>query len=214
MQNKIIPITPPLPSSIVAGTIKGGKDKRWMVETTNGLVNACPAFSCLVAPLAGDSVLIAEHDGHYTILAITERKQAEMALTFPGDVSLNSVSGRVCINSENISLTAGDDLTMLSSQCSTTASKCQFNSGKMQINSHELEARTQVVKWFGKSLDAVIDRVSQHAQNVMRRVEGVETLNVGNLIQTARNTLSTNAKRATISTEKDLKLDGERIHMG
>jgi hypothetical protein len=45
-------------------------------------------------------------------------------------------------------------------------------------------------------------------------VDTVETLNVGNLIQQVRNTLSSRAKQNMISASEDVRVDAKRIHMG
>ena len=48
----------------------------------------------------------------------------------------------------------------------------------------------------------------------MRWIEGVETLNIGDLVQTVRRAYTTRAERAVITAQKDVMIDGERIHMG
>jgi hypothetical protein len=48
----------------------------------------------------------------------------------------------------------------------------------------------------------------------MRIVEGVETLSIGNLIQHIRQNYTSHSHQTVITARKDMRIDGERIHMG
>jgi hypothetical protein len=64
------------------------------------------------------------------------------------------------------------------------------------------------------ALEVVAERVVHCARQVVRRVEDIETLQVGNLVQRVRENFITRSKRASVTASGDMHIDGERIHMG
>ena len=78
----------------------------------------------------------------------------------------------------------------------------------------DLVTHVNDAKIFAGSLHTVAKRVTQRFDALMRWVETVETLNIGNLIQNVRGALASHSHHAVITARKDVKIDGERIHMG
>jgi hypothetical protein len=60
----------------------------------------------------------------------------------------------------------------------------------------------------------VAKQITQKTDMLLRWVEGVETLSIGNLIQNVRQNYTSHSQQAVITASKDMRIDGERIHMG
>lgn len=215
MSTNVASIQPHQAAEIVEGYVKGGCNNRWVVEMPTGLKYADKAFSCMVEPQSGDKVLVSSSGNTGYILAVLERSDPDMTLNFPGNVELRTDAGAVQVKaSDRVSISAVNRLDLVSAHCDISASRTDLTNHQLRVTSESVEAKTGSVKWFGKRLDSVVNRITQHAQYVMRNIEGVETLNAGNLLQTVRNSLSVRSNHATITSKKDMRIDGERIHMG
>ena len=77
-----------------------------------------------------------------------------------------------------------------------------------------IEAHSKKVKLFSKSIDTISSRITQRTDVLMRWVENVETLNIGNMVQSIRNTKVCHAKQTIMTAKQDMRIDAERIHMG
>jgi len=66
----------------------------------------------------------------------------------------------------------------------------------------------------GQELQGTFDRVFQKSDQVMRWVETIETLNIGNWVQNIKHTLNSRAQHQIITAKSDVRVDAERIHMG
>ena len=182
------------------------------------LVIARPAFSCTIRPRAGDRVLVS-HDagGNCFILAILEREAEDQAmeLDFPGDVSFRAPAGRLSLSgAEEVRISSARRIQTLSPELGLQASETRLSSQRLDVTGESVEARFKEGRLFANRLESVVDTALQCAQNVIRKVEGVETLNVGSLMKTVRETLSIRSKHTVMSARRDMKLDAERIHMG
>ena len=63
-------------------------------------------------------------------------------------------------------------------------------------------------------MNLVTDRLTQRIKNSFKTVEGLDQQTSLNFLQTIGKTLSIRSRDAVITARKDVKIDGERIHMG
>lgn len=195
--------------------VQGGFGKDFMVLYSQGCVRAKLAFSCLVTPEPGDKVLVSTGNDLY-ILAIIERPNNEdMKLQFPADVSLVAKHGKI-----NLSGREGIDITS-PSQTNLTTNKLAINSLNTSIISNELSVRGDKVvsQWrevnsISKAFNFITDCLTQRMKNSFKTVDGVDQQTSLNFMQTIKKTLSIRSRDALITARKDVKIDGERIHMG
>ncbi|HKJ88426.1 MAG TPA: DUF3540 domain-containing protein [Gammaproteobacteria bacterium] len=200
-----------LGSGVVESAAQGG----WAVACDAGRVRARKAFSCLVEPRNGDRVLVAELAGEAYILAVLERPGCQDAcLSFPGNVEVQAPNG-------NLDMVADREVGVTASEAHVTAQRTRMLSremdvyaGTLAVRGGALNAQATEVNVTAQRSSSVIGRVFQRAESVIRQVEQVETLNVGNLIQTVREQLNLRARWGVLRTRKDLSIDGEHIHMG
>jgi len=201
--------------TLTTGVVKGIGGGAVMIDTGEGVFTAAVAVSCLVSPAPGDKALICRIDGLVYVLAILERPPAQgTTLSFPGDLRINAPNGRVEIAGSEATLRAAKKTRLISRDLRLTAENSSLHAVSFRGQTRDVEWRTGRAAVLAKTLDTMAERVVQSAKTVVRLVEEVETLRIGNLVQTVKNILTMNAKNTVMTARKEMTIDGERIHMG
>lgn len=196
--------------------VQGGFGREYMVHGSNGVMRATLAFSCLVTPEAGDKVLIncAAKESH--ILAIIERPQSnKMKLGFPGDVSMESSTGDIKLTAaKELTLTSAQEARIASAKVSMSALQTNIHSDKMSVSGDSISSQWREVTSVSDAMNLIVGNLTQRLKNCFKRVEGVEQKASQNYLQNIDKTLSIRSRDAVVTARKDVKIDGERIHMG
>lgn len=179
-------------------TVKAITDAGLIVHGSRGVTTARTAVSCLVDPAAGDLVLLSRTVGDCFVLAVLERTDDSRRISVPG---------RLAISADELSL-QGHQRTAIESEHTTVCAR------ELNVSGERAQARFRETRLIADAIEVVGDRIAQSARRVIRRVEEVETLNVGNLVQRIRANLVSRSKRASITASGDIHVDGKRIHMG
>ena len=198
-------------------TVSDQDPNGFIVQTESGHFPAKPALSCLIVPEVGDKVqLLRDSEGVCYILSILERSpETDVVIAFKGNVQMNSLKGSLCfVANQNIDLISAKDVNLVSENLDATAKVSRFQLGNLTVFSTTVSAYTEQVKVFAESIDTVLDRWSLRAKNCFRWIEGMDHLKASELFRLVRNTLTMHSRHAIISAEKDIKIDGERVHMG
>lgn len=176
------------------------------------------AFSCSICPRLGDQVLVSlEEGGNSYVLSILERPgdAQDCELEFPGDVSLKAANGVFDISaSRDLRLTSASRVQTLSPELALRTESARLSTRRLDVSGEQADARFQRGRFQVHQLESIVDSAIHCARTVVRKVEGIETFNVGSLIKTVRSTLTIRSKHAVISSRHDMKIDAERIHMG
>ena len=217
MNSKVIPILNKQDEcQLIKAVVKGVAQQTVMIDTGYGVMNAQTAFSCLVLPIVGDTVLVNQSANSCHILSVLQREaEQDMTLSYPANVKMTASSGQIdIVASEDINLLSASDTRMVSRNINMSASEMSVNSGKLTAHTTDIEAHSKTLKLYTNMLSIVAKQVTQKTKNLMRWVEGVETLSIGNLIQHIRQNYTSHSHQAVITARKDMRIDGERIHMG
>jgi hypothetical protein len=208
MHGNVIPIHSKASDFVIEiGLVKSVTADSTLVETRDGVLNAEVAFSCLVAPVRGDSVLISRSKRDCHILSILKRSCGKnMTIQFSGNVNLNAMQGTFEVMSKEARLES-PSVEMASVDTDIVAKRINATSDEIKFNFNHGDI-------FAKSIHTTADRILQCAKTVVRNVEGIETLNVGNMIQKVRKFFNVQSQYSSITAKKDIQIDGERIHMG
>ncbi|MEE4359813.1 MAG: DUF3540 domain-containing protein [Desulfococcaceae bacterium] len=217
MKTNIIPFTcPSTECKMETAWVKGVSEDAIMIQTDSGVMKAGTAFSCLVLPETGDKVLLSRSHRECYVLAVLERPLGkDMALHFPASVSMKAEQGQMnMVSGKDMNLISGQKTRMLSAETHISSGEMHINAAKLTARTHEMESHAKQVRFFADAVDSVVKRITQRADTIMRWVEGVETLNIGSLIQNVRRSLTSRSHQAIISAKEDISINGERIHMG
>jgi hypothetical protein len=85
---------------------------------------------------------------------------------------------------------------------------------RLEARGKQWEAAAEQVKLTASRLETVADRVLRHAKNVYDRVDELKQERLGRLRTLVRDAIDLRGKAATLVTEGEIRIDGERIHLG
>ncbi len=196
--------------------VTGCEQNRFTVCAGSESFTARMAASCLVRPAAGDQVLVCRQaSGKAFILAVLEQKDDTTCIDVPGDLRLNLCSGRLKVAAQD-----GIDLATAGS-LNTTAVRVGLEAleGKIRITNLRfvggcLQAGIEQVKWIAGSIETVVQRLVQRAKRIFRSVEDDEIVKAGRMDVSASKLMSLSGQYTVMTAKEDVKIDGERIHIG
>ncbi|MDO6721408.1 DUF3540 domain-containing protein [Psychrosphaera sp. 1_MG-2023] len=196
--------------------IQGGFNREYMVLSDRGAYRAQLAFSCFVQPETGDKVLINVDGKQSHIIAVIERPDNQDAkLSFPASLKVETKQGDLTFSSHrDIKLTATRQHSIVSEDLNITANSTQVYSTEMQVSGKNLKAQWTSIQTLSELITSVADKLIKTVKNSFSNVEGVEQKNSKNYVQNVSSTTTIRSQHAVITAEKDMKIDGERIHMG
>lgn len=215
MAKNVLPIRPVSgAASLEHAEVKGGSGHQFMVQLAQGLVAARTAVSCLVRPESGDKVLVSSNGQDHYILAVLARTDSSIALHFPGETTLNSVGPLKLHSNEGVTVASAEAVNLTAQTLRLTAIDAQVSAQSLGVNALTLKADHDEVEFRARTVSSWAQRVFQRADTVVRWVEGVETAHIGQLVKNIRQAYLMNAQNTVITARGDVKIDGERIHMG
>lgn len=199
-----------------SGLIQGGFGQYFMVQTRLGVVRASKAFSCLVVPVSGDRVALQWVDDQLYILAILERStDTETRLAVPGDLAICSPAGKVQVRAaEGLALSTAAELELVGKSVEMAAVDTRIHSLNLTLQGERLVSHWKEVRTVTEAFHLVADTLTEALKNAFRKVDGLAQENSRNSFKQVDETLSVRSHHAVITSRKDMKIDGERIHMG
>jgi hypothetical protein len=158
------------------------------------------AFSCAFTPEIDDEVsFIKSPNGQHYILNILHRNQASSA-------KIHSQHG--------IELHTSQSIDLQSSELSVTNIKTEFTSTDTQIYSQTSNIQADSISVKAKSVETIAERSLQKFKDSFRIIERIEQTSAQDIIQNIKNVFLQRSKNADISAKGDIKINGDRIHMG
>jgi hypothetical protein len=180
-----------------------------------GAFSARRAASCLLQPAAGDTVLAAVLADSTWVLAVLVRGDSPAIVPLPADATLKVAAGSLSFTvPDELTLAAGRQVSVLSPEVSVQAARASIGLGALQLAAGLVEATVEHIKTATEFLDTVATRVRLKAGSVHRQVEDLEHLQAGQLYYSIKNVLNMRGKHAVVSAESEVRVDGERIHLG
>jgi hypothetical protein len=194
-------------------TVKACTDAGLIIHGPAGVATAQVAVGCLLEPMAGDRVLVTQTGEERFVLTVLARASEARTIRVPGHLAIQAreLSLR---GDHDVALASGGSLGLSSPRLKIHGQDTRIQGRNMAVTAEHGEAHFAGVRLVADRIETIGDRIVQCARQVVRRVEEVETLHVGNLIQRVRENLLSRSKRASITASKDVHIDGERIHMG
>ncbi|HSN17379.1 MAG TPA: DUF3540 domain-containing protein [Gammaproteobacteria bacterium] len=199
---------------IQARVVDAGEDI-CRLSGASGSFTARRAASCLLQPAAGDTVLLAEAGGSLWVLAVLVRGDSPAVLPLPADSTVKVAQGGLKLAvQEELTLAAGKQLNAVAPEVSVQAARAGFTVGVLQLAAGLVDAVADQVKTVAGMLDTAAERVRLKAGSSHRQIEDLEHLQAGQLNYAVKTVLNMRGKHAVMSAESEVRLDGERIHLG
>lgn len=205
--------TPPTEVGLEHATVKACTDGGLIVHGAIGVVTAQAAVGCLIQPVVGDRVLISRNAEECFVLTVLARNSRERSIDVPGDLSVTADHLYLCGRHE-AAVDSHERLRLRTPRLAVTAGDTDVQGQSINVCGEQAQATFGDARLVATAVEIVSDRIAHCARQVVRRVEEVETLHVGNLVQRVRENLISRSKRTSITASKDVHVDGERIHMG
>ena len=178
------------------------------IESSDRVLTARRAFSCLVEPIAGDRVLAAQTAEGLYVIAVLDRLIADQAtLALPS-------AGALTIAASDISIAARTEARI-------EARTVTVRSGAFHLASDIVTLLGRLSTWVSETIrvssrtqEVSADTISSKSLDRVAIVERADVLQAGTLTQTIGEIATTTAPIAVIATEEDLRLDGKRVTVG
>jgi hypothetical protein len=103
---------------------------------------------------------------------------------------------------------------MLSPKLSITAVDASMHAGDVTMTAGSASSNINRLSLISDSIDVVAKRMNQAVKNSIRRIEQIELVSAGQMIQSVRNLFSVKARHSAVTAESDVKINGKRIHIG
>jgi len=188
----------------------------FLIDGERGLEPAGLAFSCLVQPRVGDTVLAAwTPEGTYILSILQRPDRQDMTLAFPGNAQIEAAHGELGIaTSEGLDLASAKAARLTAATLAVTALRGNIHADEATVSGKLWTGHFEGLSVFAGRIASVVDSVFQRLKDCVRVVEGVDQQSAGDLLHTVRNTFSVRSRYAGVSAREDVRIDGERIHMG
>jgi Protein of unknown function (DUF3540) len=193
------------------------EDGTALVRTASGGRPTERAVSCLVAPEAGDLVLVARSPGEGAfVLAVLRRdRSVRTRVAIDGDLDLELASGRLRVAAqEGVEVLAARDVSIAAGGLHVTADEGNVVLRSLSFLGDVVRAEMDAVKVLASRFDAVLERVSQRVQRSYRTVAETDHVRAQRIDYTAEKTASVHGEHTLVTADALVKVDAEQIHMG
>lgn len=199
------------------GTAMECSDNGIIVSTTEGVFCTRRAISCLVEPLAGDSVLLAgDPDKELYVIAVLQRSDpSSIRISVDGDLTVGVSKGSFSVAAAHgVNLVSAGEMTLTSSELTVNASKGNIFFDQLSYLGSRIFAEIDRVKLIGRFFDAVLERISHKVKCSYRMVEEIDHVRSNVVDYRASKNMSLRGQNTLITAKELVKIDGDQIHLG
>lgn len=189
--------------------LEAGRDGQLHVRRGGTALAVRTAESCLLAPVAGDTVLcFGSAPGGIWVLSVLARCAGarERVLRCSGDTRLMVEGGRLALEA--------DDLHMKSQRLGVRAAAATLSLDSTEFVGERVRVVASTLKLVGSLLSTVMDRVNHFSQNYLRTTRGLDRVNAAHIECDASELLHLRGDHALINGAKLVKTRGAQIHFG
>ena len=85
---------------------------------------------------------------------------------------------------------------------------------RASLRGERVDAAIERVRVTAERVETIADRAVQRFKNVFEKVEGLKQQRLGRLRALVGESIEWQSQRATLVTEREVRIDGEQIHLG
>ncbi len=174
------------------------------------------AAGCLLAPEAGDRVLVAWIGEERFVLSVLERAgTGPSRVEIEGDLELRLPRGRFTVASqEGIDMTTAGETSLTSRVLSLNALEGNVLIDKIRALGSVFTGEVSRMRIVAESVDSIVDRVHQRWKRAYRFIEEREQVKAKHLDYRAEQTARIHAENTVVTADDLVKLDGKQVHIG
>ena len=188
-------------------------DQEVMLEINQQPAKAKIAFSCLVSPRVGDTVLYTITSTSIYILSILERLEDQTAtLNFPEDTTLSTRKGSLnLVAQSSVSVVAGEQFNTLSQESLHQSQKATVHFENVTAKGSSLVSYFSNMNIVSKLVHSFSERFLQKSKSFIRQTEADDQVQAGQIIRKADHLYSVKSYVTVLQSEKDTFVDGEHV---
>lgn len=187
----------PLAAALAHMRVRGVDDDSLVVADEGCLIQARRAKGCLVEPAPGDLVLVSRAGDRAYVLAVLEGAgPTRLAAAGPLEIASRT---RLTLSAPEMEAEAG-------------AAMVTFDRLKYQGNL--VDIGIQGAKLVAERVHVMAADALAELGRSIRRIAGLDQTAAGIIDQRAEDSAGLHARFTTITADKDVRIDGDQIHMG
>lgn len=207
LRKQPIPLPQLPPQGLVRGRVCATAGAAVEVEIGRQRLAAKTACSCLIVPQAGDLVLCdCTEPGSCYILGVLER--------FSQDRAVLNLPDEVVLRSKSTTLLCEGDLNLFSGREIHKSGQAVFDVEEVTATGHRLQASYQAVHLISRMISTMARHVVERMKTYLRHTEDLDQLKAGQMTRQVEGLYNLQSRHTVMVSEKDTKIDGQRIHMG
>jgi len=205
------------PVQLLGIVVETGQDRSCLVRCEGRDWRVERAASCLLAPQAGDEVLICGPvpEQVYLIAVVRQADPDTARVELDGDIHLASLKGGISLRSaQDLELGCPRGLSLTSESFDLRTQRGQLTIDELNYLGRQAHVAVARTSWVGSLCELAIDRLTQVAHSVLRLVRDTEQVRAGCLDYEAQQAARIHGANALITAKHLLKVDADQIHMG
>lgn len=171
---------------------------------------------------AGDAVVaLPMRDGGWCVVAVLRAlrvvaDEARVVRVEEGDLSLEAPAGRVTIVArDGVVVRSGESVvTVGDAGIDAKTPRAELGATEARVVARSLTTVAESVRQVAEVVEVQATRVVERAKNAYREVEELAQTRAGRVRVVARAAMHLMSARAVIKAEQDVKVKGEKIHLG
>ena len=216
ISEKIIPMAPPFVPGLQSGKVVSSDDEIYCIQMAGKKINAKKAFSCLIDPEPGDTVLCSKIEaGPFYVLNVLERPVVNtIRVGFPKQ-------SRVIISQKNIQICATENLTLSAEKMGNYSKTAVHRSHDMVVSceaitatGNELHASFKTLRLISHLIHTMARQVLEQFKGYDRQTNGSDNVKTGQMTRQTKGLYALNSKYTILNSKESTMIDGEKILMG
>jgi hypothetical protein len=197
-------------------TVQSVKHQVVEVALAGCSVGARRAASCLLAPEAGDRVLIAWTGDECWVLAVLEREPNRTAwLESDGDLGIRVGAGRLTLAAqEGVDVATPGETSVTTGRFNVNAVEANMVIRGLRLLGASVEAKLEKLSTTAEKVETVAERIHERAKRYYRFVQEFDQLRAGHMDYRAEKYARIHATDTVMTANQLVKIDGSQVHIG
>lgn len=203
------------PHSFISTVVDVEENGSVLVWFNGSTMSVRVAFSCLITPVKGDLVfVISTSEGLQFVTAILERSESVLAeIALPDRARIYTKDSLQLSAGKHVNVTA-PRVGQVSSYQYQKSDEAVWDVGKSVFHGSTADVQVGKVTIVSDWLTIIANQAVQKFRSYMRKTEQSDQVDAGMVSRKSRGVYMTHAKVMVMNSEKDTRINGERIHMG
>jgi hypothetical protein len=205
-----------MPEGFITARIIACEGEVYRALSEQGRVMTCRrAASCLLAPDVNDLALLWRGSREAIfIFGILVKESSSGRIDLPGEAVIGNDEGTIALRSGKVLVEAAREVTMTAPKVMQGGEEGEMRFSRFLFSSSRADMKMDSVLVVASRVRSLVGRLTQRIRDSFRRVERIDHVRAAYLDQEADVRYSVRAGHAAITAEQEVKIDGDKIHIG